>query len=265
VDVLITPKNLHSVFGFFIASFSRERDDLAQWRAYGDNGRGFSLGLAPHLFQVEDKADTQSHEHVFLVPVVYGKQDARSHLMPAIEKAVHIIMDETVKQVTDLMQDRCEQFLDEMATNLIASQMILNILTVKHEAYQQEKEVRLFKVVGHRNLAPHVFHARPTWRYCSFHQELYAHSGEGRHCRNRGKGLGDRPCQDPLVIELQRLDYVAVGPAAHYCFDHTAFGGLVFPTLRRVDRPPPSGPLVNGPTAVLIQITRVKAHSQNSG
>jgi hypothetical protein len=46
-------------------------------------------------------------------------------------------------------------------------------------------------------------------------------------------------------------------PAAHYCFDHTAFGGLVFPTLRRVVRRPPSGPLVNGPTAVLIQITDV--------
>ena len=46
---------------------------------------------------------------------------------------------------------------------------------------------------------------------------------------------------------LQRLDYVAVGPAAHYCFDHTAFGGLVFPTLRRVVRRPPSGPLVKAP------------------
>ena len=46
---------------------------------------------------------------------------------------------------------------------------------------------------------------------------------------------------------LQRLDYEAVGPTAHYCFDHTAFGGLVFPTLRRVVRRPPSGPLVKAP------------------
>ena len=56
---------------------------------------------------------------------------------------------------------------------------------------------------------------------------------------------------------LQRLDYLAVGPAAHYCFDHTAFGGVVFPTLRRVVPRPSSGPLVNGPTAVLIQIADV--------
>ena len=47
---------------------------------------------------------------------------------------------------------------------------------------------------------------------------------------------------------LQRLDYLAVGPAAHYCFDHANYKGIVFPTLRRVLRRPPSGPLVTGPT-----------------
>ena len=56
---------------------------------------------------------------------------------------------------------------------------------------------------------------------------------------------------------LQRLDYVAVGPVSHYCFDHTTFGGLVFPTLRRVVRRTPSGPVVSAPTAVLIQIADV--------
>jgi len=56
---------------------------------------------------------------------------------------------------------------------------------------------------------------------------------------------------------LQRLDYVAVGPAAHYCFDHATFGGLVFPTLRRVVSRPSSGPRVNAPTSVLLQITDV--------
>jgi hypothetical protein len=73
--------------------------------------------LAQEYQKQMDKAD-------FLVPAVYGKQDARSQLKPAIEKAIHI-MDEAVKQVTDLMQDRCEQFLDEMTKALIASQIIL--------------------------------------------------------------------------------------------------------------------------------------------
>jgi hypothetical protein len=163
VNDRFTNKNLHSAFGFFIASFSQERDDLAHWRAYGDNGRGFSLGLAPHLFHVEYEADRQPYPHVFGEPVVYGKHAARHRHMPAIEKAVRIV-GETVGQAADLMQDKPTgmSFLEEMANALIASQMILNSLTVKHEAYQHEKEVRLFILGEHRNLTPHVStRARP--------------------------------------------------------------------------------------------------------
>jgi hypothetical protein len=57
---------------------------------------------------------------------------------------------------------------------------------------------------------------------------------------------------------LQRIDYFAVGQASHYCFDPTEFDGFVFPTLRRVVSRPPSGPAVNGPTAVLIQISDIR-------
>src|SRR6202158_107845 len=57
---------------------------------------------------------------------------------------------------------------------------------------------------------------------------------------------------------LQRLDYFAVGQASHYCFDHTEFDGFVVSTLRRGVSRPPSGPAVNGPTAVLIQISDIR-------
>ena len=59
---------------------------------------------------------------------------------------------------------------------------------------------------------------------------------------------------------LQRLDYVtdiAGGVASHYCFDHQTFDGLVFSILRRVVTRTPSGPLVSGPTAVLLQIADI--------
>jgi hypothetical protein len=56
---------------------------------------------------------------------------------------------------------------------------------------------------------------------------------------------------------LQRIDYVAVCPASHYCFDRKTFGGIAFPTLRRVVGRSAAGPRVSGPTSVLIQITDV--------
>jgi hypothetical protein len=59
---------------------------------------------------------------------------------------------------------------------------------------------------------------------------------------------------------LQRTDYVtevAGGVAAHYCFDHTAFDGIVVPTLRRVVPRTPAGPAVHGSSAVLIGVSDV--------
>jgi hypothetical protein len=47
-------------------------------------------------------------------------------------------------------------FFDEMAKALIASQLIFNSLTIKHEAYQQEQEVRLIIVGQHKNLALYI-------------------------------------------------------------------------------------------------------------
>jgi len=59
---------------------------------------------------------------------------------------------------------------------------------------------------------------------------------------------------------LQRIDYVidvAGGIAAHYCFDHQAFDGLAFPTLRRVVERTSKGPWLSGPTAVLVHIENI--------
>src|SRR6266851_8975390 len=57
---------------------------------------------------------------------------------------------------------------------------------------------------------------------------------------------------------LRRLDYVTDvlgGVAAHYCYDHVTIDGLVFPTLRRVVRRTPEGPLLSGRTSFILDYT----------
>jgi hypothetical protein len=39
------------VANMFVLSFSEAGDDLAQWRAYADNGRGFALGFDAHMLE----------------------------------------------------------------------------------------------------------------------------------------------------------------------------------------------------------------------
>jgi len=59
---------------------------------------------------------------------------------------------------------------------------------------------------------------------------------------------------------LRRLDYttdVLGGVAAHYCYDLVTIDGLVFPTLRRVVRRTPEGPLLSGRTSFILDYTEL--------
>jgi hypothetical protein len=154
---LLSHENLRSTFDFYVASFSRERDDLRQWQVYAANGRGFALGFAAQLFRIEDKPGRKPHENVFVAPVHHGDAAGRLHHLPAIEDAARIVA-ETVERQATLMSDinTGMPFLDEMAKNLIAAELLLNCLTIKHGAYEHEQEVRLFVVGETAKLAPHI-------------------------------------------------------------------------------------------------------------
>jgi hypothetical protein len=157
VTDLFSTENMDTAFGFYIASFSRNRDDLHQWRKYGENGQGFAIGLAPKLFAIEDKRNRKPHENVFVSPVSYGATAARILHLPAIENAARIVA-ETVERKAEAMSDinRGMPFFDEMAKNLRASELILNSLIVKNLDWAPEHEVRLFILGENENLAPYI-------------------------------------------------------------------------------------------------------------
>src|SRR5262249_4915430 len=64
---------------------------------------------------------------------------------------------------------------------------------------------------------------------------------------------------------LKRMNYsvdvvgdMVAGATARYCFDHTPFGGLVIPTLRRAVSRTHKGAVLSGPTGVLLQMSDIK-------
>jgi hypothetical protein len=137
------------IYGFYIASFSRDRNDLGQWRACADNGRGFALGLAPHLFEAVDKANPMPTEY-YVMPVVYGEEAAELRYRVAIETAAGIVQNNRPQENVRF------PFLRRMADELIAGQLIGTSLTVKHEAYSHEKEVRLVMLGMRKNQQPYL-------------------------------------------------------------------------------------------------------------
>jgi hypothetical protein len=75
----------------FVASFSTERDDLGQWRAYADDGRGFAVGFDPEsLGAIGGAAEATKHASYY-GPVTYGEQAIQAHNRRAIGRACSII------------------------------------------------------------------------------------------------------------------------------------------------------------------------------
>jgi len=60
-------ENFYATLDFFIACFSRDRDDLGQWRAYADNGRGFAIGFAPRCDIYNALKDSPSWDRTLFV------------------------------------------------------------------------------------------------------------------------------------------------------------------------------------------------------
>lgn len=154
---LFSADNLNSAFEFYISSYTRNRDDLYQWKNYADCGKGFAIGLAPRLFGIEDKPDRKPHENVFVSPVSYGKAAGRLLNLPAIEGAARIVADTAAQQANALADiNRGMPFFDEMGKRLIACELILNSLIVKHCDWSPEHEVRQFILGETARLAPYV-------------------------------------------------------------------------------------------------------------
>jgi hypothetical protein len=129
---------------FFIASFSRDRDEIGQWRAYADNGRGFALGLSPSLFAPDEALDKDPLMNLVVGPVVYDNAATRRRQALPMKKAHDILAKSELYASRYLNNGKIlRQFLDNLARYVIASPLIWNCLVCKHPAYKAEKEVRL--------------------------------------------------------------------------------------------------------------------------
>jgi hypothetical protein len=141
---LFSWENVEATLQFFVASFSRARDDLGQWRAYADNGQGFAIGFAPQMFAVQDEMNAALDDNAFIGPVLYNPERVLARHRAAIDQAAEIFF-EAAKAQTALMRDKSVglPFMQELGRHLIASPLIWNALTTKHPAYTHEQEVRM--------------------------------------------------------------------------------------------------------------------------
>lgn len=204
--------------------------------------KGYPEGVA----NVTMKVDTR---RPFLTITPYSRPSARGVFTPDrvwIEDGADGVIEERSNPLASFTGHVLQTPWDQLHRLYFTSYAMWNYLTTPFLLAQPGVEAR--------ETEPHQENG-DMWRrlQVKFPSDIPTHDG-------RLFGSSDRQETTFFFNEqglLQRLDYVAVGPASHYCFDHKNFGGIMFPTLRRVVPRPPSGPRVNGPTAVLLQITEI--------
>jgi hypothetical protein len=126
---------------YFICSFSSAGDDLGQWRAYADNGRGYALGFDANA--LEDAFIRQAGAPVQKAfPVIYNDARLIEIHRNIIEKMFALI---SLPRGRDLGDDAIKGYMAELYT-LISVHALHAGLHFKHEAYANEQEYRFMQV-----------------------------------------------------------------------------------------------------------------------
>jgi hypothetical protein len=141
------------VFGFFVGSFSRTADDLAQWRSYADDGRGVAIEVSSDWFQpTAVDVRTAPIQDVYSVSnVVYNESQAEQRQKEAIDRALDVIRRAEKAKLLEI-DKLASEFFSQLRVALSVP-LLWNCVTTKHPAYAHEAETRLILVNDKGKLA----------------------------------------------------------------------------------------------------------------
>jgi hypothetical protein len=157
-DFALLDKWLHRTAHYFVCSFSQDGNDLGQWRAYADNGRGYALGFdAKALEEAFCKCAETPTSKGATFPVTYCDSTLDDIHRQLIEKAFGLI---SLPKGRQLSGDAIVTYMNELLTTL-ASHVLHAVLFFKHPAYTNEKEYRFLEVHRADAMPPHGLKDRP--------------------------------------------------------------------------------------------------------
>lgn len=128
-------ENKQEINDFYITSFSEHKDLLSQWKGYGQNGQGFSLGFDFKEFTRWKREDILDI-FIYIQPVVYNVEEQKNELKQIYKNLIkHIFTLESNKSLTD------EKFysIASCTVNFIK----LKSIFFKSDSFQEENEWRI--------------------------------------------------------------------------------------------------------------------------
>jgi len=127
---------------YFVCCFSQDGDDLGQWRAYADNGRGYTIGFDRGLLvqAFKDSATNNSDHYTF--PITYEDDELHKIHEDIIDKFLPLY---SFPRGRNFTSEQIARYLTELSTRF-AEPIFRSALLFKHNAYENEKEHRFLQV-----------------------------------------------------------------------------------------------------------------------
>jgi DUF2971 family protein len=128
---------------YFLCSFSSRGDDLGQWRAYADNGRGYALGFdAQTLENAFTKENGLAVPNNGTFPVQYNDALLREVFQLVIEQVFDLI---SLPRRRNLPGDVINAYMGELQL-LLTLHTLHPVVFFKNEAYINEQEYRFLQI-----------------------------------------------------------------------------------------------------------------------
>jgi hypothetical protein len=143
IEDLLECNSIRDTFEFYLFSLTRHREDHEHWLEYGKGGKGYVIGFAPSLLQPDkDTLSDTANENLHIGRIIYGNAATRARHRLVVDRAAYITSEYGNANARQVGREASTSFIRAMADEFIASQLIWNCLTAKHDKYENEREVR---------------------------------------------------------------------------------------------------------------------------
>lgn len=124
----------------FITCFSKNGDLLSQWRAYGDNGNGISIGFDSRLISKSIKKNKVYFEYV-----LYKSEDQVQEIKFAVVNAINYMKEMFKDDLFKIHSDFNEYFVEEFDVfcEVICDDLANISCYMKNPSFIEEDEVRI--------------------------------------------------------------------------------------------------------------------------
>jgi Protein of unknown function (DUF2971) len=148
---------LERIARFFVSCFSGARDDLGQWRAYGDNGHGYALGFNTAALEKCFTDRSREGKGCNTFPVAYSEERLVALQRSIVALAVPLFGLASRRELSDeVMNEYVERACTALAVDVVTVAVFF-----KHRAYEHEDELRFIEIHSKKLAQKSEFRTRP--------------------------------------------------------------------------------------------------------